>query len=92
MSQIQRFSRKNLAPGGADVEVLLGCNTWEHTWMMDWGIRGKRDYVEGWWAAVDWAVVEESAKFDAYKRPDVKERLRHNLLGARARERGMPPP
>lgn len=48
---------KSLAPGGQDVEVLLGVNTWEHVWLRDYGIGGKRDYLERWWDAVDWGVV-----------------------------------
>ena len=50
---------KKLAPGGQDLEVLLGVNTWEHVWLRDYGIGGKRQYLEAWWDRVDWGRAEE---------------------------------
>jgi len=50
---------KRLTPGGQEVEVLLGVNTWEHVWLRDYGVGGKREYLERWWDVVDWGVVEE---------------------------------
>ncbi|MCJ1243851.1 hypothetical protein MMC30_001048 [Trapelia coarctata] len=49
---------KQLTPGGQNVEVLLGVNTWEHVWLRDYGVGGKREYLERWWDVVDWSVVE----------------------------------
>ena len=49
---------KPLAPGGQDLEVLLGVNMWEHVWLRDYGFAGKRQFLEKWWDKVDWAVVE----------------------------------
>jgi len=49
---------KKLGPGGQDVEVLLGVNTWEHVWLRDYGVGGKGEYLERWWETVDWGVVE----------------------------------
>ncbi|MCJ1380955.1 hypothetical protein MMC17_004064 [Xylographa soralifera] len=49
---------KKLAPGGQDLEVLLGVNTWEHVWLRDYGVGGKRQFLEAWWERVDWGVVE----------------------------------
>ncbi|KAL8703059.1 MAG: hypothetical protein Q9201_003759 [Fulgogasparrea decipioides] len=48
---------QNKAPGGALIEVLLGVSTWEHVWLWDWGIAGKRKFLEGWWEKIDWEVV-----------------------------------
>ncbi|CAL8576891.1 hypothetical protein XPA_002756 [Xanthoria parietina] len=45
------------APGGAVIEVLLGVSTWEHVWLRDWGITGKRKFLEAWWEKVDWEKV-----------------------------------
>ncbi|MCJ1387879.1 hypothetical protein MMC18_000722 [Xylographa bjoerkii] len=51
---------KKLAPGGQDLEVLLGVNTWEHVWLRDYGVGGKRQFLEAWWERVDWGVVESN--------------------------------
>ncbi|KAL8843519.1 MAG: hypothetical protein Q9170_000023 [Blastenia crenularia] len=52
------FSQKR-APGGASLEVLLGVSTWQHVWLRDWGIAGKRRFLEAWWEKIDWEVVFE---------------------------------
>lgn len=43
--------------GGADVTPVLCVNTWEHAWVGDFGVAGKRRYLEGWWERVDWDEV-----------------------------------
>ena len=48
---------KLIAPGGQDLEVLLAVSTWEHMWMMDWGIGGKMGYLNAWWERIDWETV-----------------------------------
>lgn len=50
-----------LAPGGLNVHPVLCVNTWEHVWMMDYGIAGKDEYLERWWDRVNWDAV-----FDNY--------------------------
>ncbi|KAI4158609.1 MAG: hypothetical protein LQ342_007261 [Letrouitia transgressa] len=52
-------SADHRAPGGARLEVLLAVSTWEHVWLRDWGVGGKRGFLEAWWDAVDWEVVME---------------------------------
>ena len=47
--------------GGVDVVPLLCVNTWEHVWLHDYGIRGKREYLEKWWDKINWSVVEQNA-------------------------------
>ena len=49
------------APGGVNLDVLMCVSTWQHCWLMDWGIAGKRGYLEAWWDSVDWGVVERNA-------------------------------
>ncbi|MCJ1282084.1 hypothetical protein MMC26_001407 [Xylographa opegraphella] len=58
---------KKLAPGGQDLEVLLGVNTWEHVWLRDYGVGGKRQFLEAWWERIDWDVVEKNmSKLDVW--------------------------
>jgi len=49
------------APGGVDLDVLMCVSTWEHTWLRDWGVAGKREFLETWWECIDWGVVEANA-------------------------------
>ena len=78
------WSKKQLAPGGVELDVLMCVNTWEHCWLMDWGIGGKRGYLEAWWDSIDWGVVEANAGWGA------REELRRQEEEAReARETGM---
>lgn len=52
----------NLAPGAMALTPLLCVNTWEHAWMMDYGVHGKDEYLERWWDRVDWNAVEDAHK------------------------------
>lgn len=56
--------RPNLTPGGVELEVLLGVSTWEHVWLLDHGVDGKRRYLEALWNRIDWNVVNERAKWN----------------------------
>ncbi|KAL2845431.1 Manganese/iron superoxide dismutase [Aspergillus pseudoustus] len=51
---------RKLAPGALDVEPILCVNTWEHVWMMDYGIGGKAEFLERWWNRINWEVVYEN--------------------------------
>lgn len=44
--------------GGADCVPVLCVNTWEHAYLMDWGLEGKMQYLETWWDHIDWEVVQ----------------------------------
>lgn len=68
-----------LAYGGADVDILLGVNTWQHVWLMDWGVGGKKEFLEGWWGAIDWDMVE-SNWFNAASKEGYAENKRGNPL------------
>ncbi|MCJ1292065.1 hypothetical protein MMC34_003615 [Xylographa carneopallida] len=64
-----------LAPGGQDLEVLLGVNTWEHVWLRDYGVGGKRQFLEAWWERIDWDVVEKNmSNIDAWMGRTLKGR------------------
>ncbi|KAI9829505.1 MAG: hypothetical protein M1819_006325 [Sarea resinae] len=53
------------APGGVNLVPVLCLNTWEHVYLRDWGVGGKRDFLEAWWNMIDWDVV--------YNNSDVKK-------------------
>lgn len=36
---------------------LLNVSTWPQTWLVDYGLQGKQQYLENWWNAIDWRVV-----------------------------------
>lgn len=40
---------------------LLCLNVWQHMWIPDYGILGKRSYLAAWWERIDWDRV-----FDRY--------------------------
>ncbi|KOS18953.1 37S ribosomal protein S26 [Escovopsis weberi] len=55
-------SQAELPPGGVDLRPLLCLNTWEHAWLMDWGIGakgsgGKVAFAAAWWDHIDWEKV-----------------------------------
>ncbi len=57
------------APGGIKLWPVLCLNTWEHVWLRDYGIGqngmgGKVAFAEAWWDAIDWQVVNDTAKID----------------------------
>ncbi|KAF1838313.1 manganese and iron superoxide dismutase [Decorospora gaudefroyi] len=59
-------ARPNHAPaarqplGGVDVVPLLCVDTWEHVWLQQYGIRGKRAFLEKWWDRIDWDMVAQN--------------------------------
>ncbi|KAK8138414.1 Fe superoxide dismutase [Apiospora sp. TS-2023a] len=55
---------KKTAPGGIDVIPLLCVSTWEHMYLRDYGVAGKRQYLENWWNAVDWTKVSDRAQIE----------------------------
>ncbi|KAK0731500.1 Manganese/iron superoxide dismutase [Lasiosphaeris hirsuta] len=54
------------APGGTDVTPLLCLNTWEHVWIMDYGVDstegGLKQYAQEWWKVIDWEKVRNHAR------------------------------
>ncbi|KAF2876510.1 Manganese/iron superoxide dismutase [Massariosphaeria phaeospora] len=54
--------KQNQKPlGGIDVVPLLCVNTWEHAWLRDYGVAGKRQYLEAWWDKINWGTVRNLA-------------------------------
>ena len=75
-----------MAYGGADLDILLTVNTWEHVWLRDWGIGGKKAYLEEWWRAINWDVVE--ANFQTGTTNEAAEK-KNNFLPAQNPMRGV---
>nr|POE63263.1 putative 37s ribosomal protein s26b, mitochondrial [Quercus suber] len=44
-------------PGGTSLIPVLCVNTWEHVYIRDYGVEGKRQYLKDWWDAIDWESV-----------------------------------
>ncbi|KAK5110801.1 hypothetical protein LTR62_005512 [Meristemomyces frigidus] len=54
-----------MPPGGTQVLPVLCVNTWEHVWLRDYGINGKRKYLADWWGVIDWGLVEQKTPTEA---------------------------
>ncbi|KAM0721741.1 hypothetical protein Q7P37_002666 [Cladosporium fusiforme] len=50
-----------IPPGGTSVAPVLCVSTWEHAYIYDFGLTGKRKYLSEWWDAIDWYRVEQRA-------------------------------
>ncbi|GKT42118.1 37S ribosomal protein S26, mitochondrial [Colletotrichum spaethianum] len=53
-------------PGALEAVPLLCLNTWEHTWLRDYGlgvggVGGKKAFAEAWWEVIDWEAVKNTA-------------------------------
>lgn len=72
-------NQKNLAPGAVDVQPILCVNTWEHVWLMDYGIAGKAEYLERWWDRINWEVVFDNYNAVSSKSARAPGNMAHNL-------------
>jgi Fe-Mn family superoxide dismutase len=54
-----------IPPGGTSVAPVLCVSTWEHSYIYDFGLNGKRKYLSDWWAAIDWYRVEQRTPKEA---------------------------
>ncbi|KAF7196020.1 putative 37S ribosomal protein S26A, mitochondrial [Pseudocercospora fuligena] len=61
----QGRGQAKIPPGGTSLVPVLCVNTWEHVYLYDYGVAGKRKYLEDWWDAVDWGIVQERAPTEA---------------------------
>lgn len=53
-SAIQKAAK---GPGIRNFLPLVNINCWQHVWITDYGVLGKRNYLEAWWKKVDWEIV-----------------------------------
>lgn len=72
-----------LAPGGLHLDPILCVNTWEHVWMMDYGIAGKDEFLERWWDRINWDQVYTTFASTSAKSSNFSK------VGARARHGPM---
>ncbi|CAO2649016.1 Nn.00g099650.m01.CDS01 [Neocucurbitaria sp. VM-36] len=70
-------AKQNTGPkkplGGVDVVPLLCVNTWEHVWLQDYGVKGKRQFLEAWWDKIDWDTVGQNATLSPRQNPASKQ-------------------
>lgn len=45
----------------ANLVPILCINTWEHVWLPDYSISGKKEYARRFWEKIDWEKVRERA-------------------------------
>ena len=56
-------SNKSAAvPGAADIEPILCVNTWPHVYLEQFGVAGKRRFLETWWDHIDWIQVAQKVR------------------------------
>ena len=51
-----------MVPGSTIIEPLLCVNTWPHVYLEQFGVAGKREYLETWWKSIDWGSVSSLAE------------------------------
>ncbi|KAH0605080.1 uncharacterized protein H6S33_005062 [Morchella sextelata] len=51
-------AKANKPYGAQEFIPLLNINCWEHAWIVDYGVRGKQEYLENLWERIDWEKVE----------------------------------
>jgi Fe-Mn family superoxide dismutase len=51
-----------LAPGAARLYPLMCVNTWQHVYLYEYGVEGKREFLNRWWDVIDWSVVQRTLK------------------------------
>jgi Fe-Mn family superoxide dismutase len=72
--EARRMNTNDLPPGGIALEPVLCLNTWEHAWLLDWGVGreghgGKAAYAEAWWEQIDWKQVAQRAGISEQPQP-----------------------
>ncbi|KAJ4504744.1 hypothetical protein HRR83_003125 [Exophiala dermatitidis] len=51
-------ARANLYSGALNAQPILCVNVWQHQYIPDYGVLGKRAYLTAWWDHIDWQMVE----------------------------------
>jgi superoxide dismutase, Fe-Mn family len=52
-----------------DVWPVLGVSVWEHSYLTDYGVRGRDEYLEKWWNAISWDRVATEVDSEELERP-----------------------
>jgi len=60
-----QYAAKQTVALGAPVELfpVLCVSTWQHVYVRDWGVSGKREFLDAWWERVNWEVVDQLAGY-----------------------------
>jgi superoxide dismutase, Fe-Mn family len=71
------------ADGLVEVTPVLCVSTWQHSWMFDWTVAGKEQFLEAWWNKINWKVVSDLADIDRVERSSQAdtERKRRETMG-----------
>lgn len=64
-ARAQQTAGNARSPGSLEVVPVLCLSTWEHAWLRDYGVGGKRAFAEAWWETVDWRAVADLAAIRA---------------------------
>ena len=56
------FQSHTKVPGSPDSEPLLCVSTWPHVYLEQFGVAGKREYLEKWWDYVNWSDVDRKLR------------------------------
>lgn len=60
-SDIARYIERDAQP---KVHPVLCVSVWEHSYIVDWQIGGKDQFLEAWWNRIDWDKVYVRARID----------------------------
>ena len=41
---------------------ILCIGNWQHMYLRDYGVHGRRSYLSNWWDRIDWSMVEQSGR------------------------------
>jgi Fe-Mn family superoxide dismutase len=52
----------SIAPGSTRLTPLMCVSTWQHVYLHDYGVAGKREFLNNWWDVLDWYVVANNYK------------------------------
>jgi superoxide dismutase, Fe-Mn family len=79
-----RFNARS-QPNALQATPVLCVNVWQYMYVLDYGVLGKRQYLNAWWERIDWAQVA-----DLYNvAPHTESLMRGAAASARATPRSF---
>lgn len=70
--------------GVLDMEPVLCLNVWEHQWIKDYGLMGKRAYLAAWWDRIDWQKVENAVSENSHEMEYAGQRPAYSSYGGKS--------
>jgi Fe-Mn family superoxide dismutase len=64
-----RFNPKDGHGLREGITPLLCVSTWEHSWLYDWTVAGKEQFLNAWWNKINWNRVETLARLEMFDSP-----------------------